>query len=161
EGESRRVTFLINIWLNHRPCGVLPLSDEEVARTLSPASSAAELTALASSVRLSPSPASSTATVRKFGKRISLPFLSRSATWEKEEGESGLLLSMCLPKTGADVLQGVDTLVMHLDPRSGHEAFLVQEDEEAFVCRKCDKLRQHSKSVLKRPASAKARQKRR
>ncbi|CAE8619226.1 unnamed protein product, partial [Polarella glacialis] len=102
----------------------------EVARTLSHASSAAELTALASSVRLSPSPASSTATVRKFGKRISLPFLSRSATWEKEEGESGLLLSLCLPKTGADVLQGVDTLVMHFDPRSGHEAFLVQEDKE-------------------------------
>lgn len=143
---GQRVTFLVNIWLNHKPSGVAELDADVAAQTLMASSSSNEQrSALTSNIRIVPAPAVATAVVKKFSGRIALPFLSRSATWEKEEGEVGLVLSMCAPDLKGELAaKDIDTLVLNF--AAGDEAFLVHEDEL---------LDKHpGKRVRKRPASA-------
>jgi hypothetical protein len=144
-----RITFLVNIWLDHRPCGIIELSDAEVAATRIPTGNAAGVApaetvevqraralAFADAVRLAPQDVAASdllvggdAACRERSaraQRIALPFVSRSATWGKGEGEGGLVLSM--PVSAALAEAEADTLALRFADDVG-PAFLEPESD--------------------------------
>lgn len=145
-----RITFLVNVWLNHRPCGIAELSAKEVASTRcdpddTPEAQLTRASNFATAVHLTPTVVETplfTVEVAAPAPRIILPFVSRSATWGKEEGESGLVLSMPVPSydsrsrgTVRVVFGGAGdrddaTLAAYLEPESGEDEDDDEDDDE-------------------------------
>lgn len=99
-----RITFLVNIWLNHRPLGVSPLPEDlsAMVNRVVPLDSAA---LRSDSVQLFPdSEAVPTLRVSKrdaededYGEWIRLPFVTDDSTWGKDDDETTLCVRMLMP----------------------------------------------------------------
>jgi hypothetical protein len=93
ESSEWRITFLVNVWIGHRPCGIAPLP-EEILQSLSSPSLSLVLQPEEQPIRIQ-----ITEETVSEACEITIPFLSnKGVDWTIEENESALNVTMHLPK---------------------------------------------------------------
>ncbi len=99
-----RITFLVNIWLNHHPYNINPMSND-VMRMMQSSSSSSNInnSAMVLTMKNQPPPVSLAVTEdiiaqEDLGNAIMIPFISSDSQWGKDAEQTGIVLNMWLPR---------------------------------------------------------------
>ena len=134
-GQQQRVTFLLNVWSDHRPAEVLPLPDEVLAAMtlVSPGASlpGCILSAHELPVEMSVSLADAKGETDRAGDFFTIPFISEASAWGKDEDEQGLVCVVWVPEsTQAGRLPSEPSTVLIKYLHDDCAASLMYEDDD-------------------------------